>query len=120
MSKILSVDDSSSFRSMISFALSDAGYNVDEASDGQEGLDKAKAEDYNLVITDINMPGIDGISLLKELRSLPKYKHIPIIILTTESSKERKQEAKSAGATGWIVKPFDRDQLLSAVKKVLE
>ncbi len=119
MASILAVDDSASMRQMVSFTLKGAGYDVTEAKDGQEALQIAKSNSYNLVITDINMPIMDGITLTKELRSLPAYKFTPILTLTTESSGEKKMAGKQAGATGWIVKPFNPDQLLATVKKVL-
>lgn len=117
--KILAVDDSASMRQMVSFTLKGAGYEVEEAADGQQALTKAKGGKFNLVISDVNMPVMDGISLIKELRTLPDYKFIPILMLTTESTSDKKQEGKSAGATGWIVKPFNPDQLLATVKKVV-
>lgn len=120
MSKILAVDDSASMRQMVSFTLKGAGHDVFEASDGVEALQVAKNQSgVDLVISDINMPNMDGISLIRELRSLPSYKFTPILMLTTESGKEKKIEGKSAGATGWIVKPFNPDQLLATIKKVL-
>ena len=119
MASILAVDDSASMRQMVSFTLKGAGYDVTEAKDGQEALQIAKSNRYNLVITDINMPIMDGITLTKELRALPAYKFTPILTLTTESSGEKKMAGKQAGATGWIVKPFNPDQLLATVKKVL-
>ncbi|MBL4852409.1 MAG: response regulator [Gammaproteobacteria bacterium] len=119
MASILAVDDSASMRQMVTFTLKGAGYDVTEAKDGQEALTKAKSARFSLVITDINMPNMDGITLTKELRSLSAYKFTPILTLTTESSAEKKQAGKAAGATGWIVKPFNPDQLLATVKKVL-
>ena len=119
MASILAVDDSASMRQMVSFTLKGAGYDVTEAKDGQEALQIAKSNSFNLVITDINMPNMDGITLTKELRTLPSYKFTPILTLTTESSQEKKMAGKQAGATGWIVKPFNPDQLLATVKKVL-
>lgn len=119
MASILAVDDSASMRQMVSFALKSAGHTVTEATDGEDALVKAKAGKVNLVITDVNMPKMDGITLIKNLRKLPDYKFTPILMLTTESSPEKKQEGKSAGATGWIVKPFDPDQLLATINKVL-
>jgi two-component system chemotaxis response regulator CheY len=116
---ILAVDDSASMRQMVSFTLKSAGYDVVEASDGAQALSIAKARSVNLVITDVNMPNMDGISLIRELRSLSSYKFTPLLMLTTESSPEKKQEGKAAGATGWIVKPFNPEQLLNTVKKVL-
>ncbi|MCF6234807.1 MAG: response regulator [Gammaproteobacteria bacterium] len=118
MATILAVDDSASMRQMVSFTLKSAGYNVVEAVDGVDALAKAKTMKANIVITDVNMPNMDGIALIAELRKLPDYKFIPILMLTTESGTSKKQEGKSAGATGWIVKPFNPDQLLSTVKRV--
>src|SRR5271165_5704855 len=108
---ILTVDDSASVRQMVRFTLSDAGYTVIEAVDGRDALAKLNGP-VNLVITDLNMPNLDGIGLIKSLRANPAYKGIPIIMLTTESQGSRKQEGKAAGATGWIVKPFATQQLL--------
>ncbi|HEC12662.1 MAG TPA: response regulator [Acidiferrobacteraceae bacterium] len=119
MASILAVDDSASMREMVAFTLKGAGYDVVEAKDGNEALGIAKGRKTDLVLTDVNMPGMDGITLIKELRTLPDYKFTPILMLTTESGNDKKQEGKSAGATGWIVKPFDPDQLLSTVNKVL-
>lgn len=119
MASILAVDDSASMRQMVTFALKNAGYEVVEAVDGQDALQAAKSNKVNLVITDVNMPNMDGISLIKELRTLPDYKFTPILMLTTESAPHKKQEGKEAGATGWIVKPFDPDQLLTTINKVL-
>jgi two-component system chemotaxis response regulator CheY len=104
---------------MVSFTLKGAGYEVIEAVDGEDALGKAKGKTVNLVITDVNMPRMDGITLIKELRKLPSYKFTPILMLTTESAPEKKAEGKTAGATGWIVKPFNPDQLLTTIKKVL-
>jgi two-component system chemotaxis response regulator CheY len=119
VAKILAVDDSTSLRQMVAFTLKQAGHEVLEASDGRDALQKARGGRVDLVLSDVNMPGMDGISLVKELRMLPSYKFTPILMLTTESSPEKKQEGKSAGATGWIVKPFSPDQLLATVKRVL-
>jgi len=116
---ILAVDDSASIRQMVSFTLKGAGYDVVEASDGQDGLDKAKSKAINLVLTDQNMPRMDGITLIKSLRALPQYKTVPILMLTTESSDAMKAQGKAAGATGWLVKPFDPQKLLDVVKKVI-
>ena len=104
---------------MVAFTLKGAGYEVEEAADGKQALDKAKQGKFNLVLSDVNMPVMDGISLIKELRALPQYKFTPILMLTTESTGDKKQEGKSAGATGWIVKPFSPDQLLATIKKVI-
>lgn len=116
---ILAVDDSASMRQMVSFTLKGAGYDVVEAADGVEALNIAKSRSVNLVITDVNMPNMDGISLIRELRALASYKFTPLLMLTTESSADKKQQGKAAGATGWIVKPFNPEQLLNTVKKVL-
>ncbi len=119
MARILAVDDSASMRQMVSFTLKGAGHDVQEAKDGVEALGIAKGNKFDLVLTDINMPNMDGISLIKELRQIADYKFTPILTLTTESGSDKKGEGKSAGATGWIVKPFSPDQLLSTIKKVL-
>lgn len=118
---ILAVDDSTSIRQMVAFTLKSAGYAVIEAADGQEGLDKANASNdtISLVLTDQNMPKIDGLTLIKTLRSLPKFAATPILMLTTESSDDMKAQGKAAGATGWLVKPFDPHKLLEVVKKVI-
>ena len=119
MATILTVDDSTSMRQMVAFTLKEAGYTVMEAMDGMDGLQKAKGGRVNLVITDVNMPKMDGITLVRELRALPTYKFTPILLLTTESGADKKAEGKAAGATGWLVKPFNPDQLLATVKRVL-
>ncbi|MEM7619441.1 MAG: response regulator [Pseudomonadota bacterium] len=116
--RVLAVDDSKTMRNMISFTLNGAGYNVTEANDGQEALTIAGKEDFDLIITDVNMPNMDGITLLKNLRQNSKFSSTPILILTTEGGSDKKQEGKAAGATGWIVKPFDPDKLLQVVGKV--
>ncbi|MCI0507965.1 MAG: response regulator [Gammaproteobacteria bacterium] len=119
MASILTVDDSASMRQMVAFTLKSAGHDVTEAKDGLDALEKARHAKFNLVITDVNMPNMDGITLTKELRALSEYKFTPILTLTTESGNNKKQEGKAAGATGWIIKPFNPDQLLSTIKKVL-
>lgn len=119
MTKILVVDDSNSIRDMVSFTLRSAGYETTEAKDGLEGLSKSKAQSFDLVITDVNMPNMDGITLCQELRKLPNFKFTPILMLTTESSTEMKMRGKSAGATGWLVKPFNPDKLLATIKRVV-
>jgi len=119
MAKILAVDDSASMRQMVSFTLRNAGHEVLEAADGREALEIARKTPVNLVLSDVNMPNMDGIQLIRELRALPSYRFTPILMLTTESAASRKQEGKAAGATGWIVKPFDPDQLLATVDRVL-
>lgn len=119
MASILAVDDSASMRQMVSFTLKGAGHTVVDAVDGVDALNKAKQQAFNLVITDVNMPNMDGITLIAELRKLPAYKFTPLLMLTTESAPEKKQAGKAAGATGWIVKPFNPDQLLATVNKVI-
>jgi two-component system chemotaxis response regulator CheY len=116
---ILSVDDSASIRQMVKLTLSGAGYEVVQAGDGAEGLAKAQSSQVDLVVTDLNMPVMNGLGLIRELRKLPNYKGVPIIFLTTESDAAMKAEAKAAGATGWITKPFQQEQLVAVVKKVL-
>lgn len=120
MSKvIMTVDDSASVRQMVAFTLKQAGFDVLEACDGQDALNRMNGATLHMVITDLNMPRLDGIGLIKGVRAQPAYKFIPIVMLTTESQIEKKQEGKEAGATGWIVKPFKPDQLLAVVRKVL-
>jgi len=116
---IISVDDSSTMRRMVSFTLKAAGYEVIEAGDGAEALQLLKSRPVDLVISDINMPKLNGIELTRELRSLPSFTRTPIILLTTESDPGKKAEGRAAGATGWIVKPFNQEQLLAVVSKVL-
>jgi two-component system chemotaxis response regulator CheY len=115
----MTADDSASVRQMVSFTLKESGYEVVEACDGKDALQKLGKQKVNMLITDLNMPNLDGIGLIKGARALPASKFIPIIMLTTESQDLKKQEGKSAGATGWIVKPFKPEQLLAVVKKVL-
>lgn len=119
MTKILAVDDSASMRQMVAFTLKSAGFDVTDASDGDEALEIAKKQAFDVVISDVNMPNMDGITLCKELRNLPNFKFTPILMLTTESSTDKKQAGRAAGATGWIVKPFNPDQLLATVNKVI-
>ena len=119
MQTILAVDDSASMRSLVNFVLDEAGFDVVMAEDGQEALEVAQSKEFDLVLTDINMPRMDGIELIKELRQLPTYKFIPLLVLTTESGTEKKMEGKAAGATGWIVKPFQPNQLVSVIERVL-
>lgn len=119
MPTILAVDDSSSMRQMVSFTLKGAGYDVVEAVDGQDALNKAKSQQFDLIVTDVNMPVMDGITFIKNLRAEANYKFTPMLMLTTESAADKKSEGKAAGATGWIVKPFNPDQLINTVKKVL-
>jgi len=119
MATILTVDNTASMRQMISFTLHSVGHEVIQASDGQEALKVIEGKKVDLVIADINMPNMDGITLLKSLRALADYKFTPILMLTTESQDAKRQQGKVAGATGWIVKPFNPEQLLNVVKKVL-
>ncbi|MBX9757110.1 MAG: response regulator [Pseudomonas sp.] len=120
MSKsILIVDDSASIRQMLGFTLRSAGYEVDEAVDGRDGLGKAQRKSYQLVFTDQNMPNMDGLTLIKSLRGLPNYRTVPILMLTTEAADSMKLQGREAGATGWLVKPFDPPKLLEVTKKVL-
>lgn len=119
MATILAVDDSASMRQMVAFTLKGAGHMVLEAEDGQAALDAVKGKKVDVVVTDVNMPRMDGITLVKSLRALPEFKFTPILLLTTESADNKKAEGKAAGATGWLVKPFNPDQLLATIKKVL-
>ncbi len=116
---ILTVDDSASLRMAIRIALTGAGYAVTEAGDGVEGLAKAAAQKFDLIVTDLNMPNMDGLTMIRELRSQPAQAGVPIIFLTTESDAEMKAQARAAGATGWLVKPFVPDQLVKVARKVL-
>lgn len=115
----LVVDDSTSIRQMVSFTLTSAGFNVIEGSNGQEALQNVAGKSVELVITDLNMPVMDGMTLIRSLREQPQYKFTPILMLTTESQESKKQEGKAAGATGWIVKPFEPEKLLQVVGKVV-
>jgi two-component system chemotaxis response regulator CheY len=120
MSKtILSVDDSASVLQMVKLTLTGGGYTVVQASNGADGLAKARAGGIDMVLTDLNMPVMNGLTMIRELRKLPQCTGVPIIFLTTESAANMKQEAKAAGATGWITKPFQQEQLLVVVRKVL-
>ncbi|MEE9493871.1 MAG: response regulator [Gammaproteobacteria bacterium] len=119
MATILAVDDSNSMRQMVSFTLKQAGHEVIEAADGVEALSAVKGKSINLVLSDVNMPNMDGLTLVKELRQLPDFKYTPILMLTTEAGANKKQEGKAAGATGWLVKPFNPEQLLSTINRVL-
>ncbi len=116
---ILAVDDSASIRGMVSFTLKSAGYEVVEAVDGVDGLEKAQSHEVNLILTDVNMPRMDGMALVKSLRGLARYKTAPILMLTTESSDAAKAQGRAAGATGWLVKPFDPARLLDVVARVM-
>ncbi|MEM7447970.1 MAG: response regulator [Myxococcota bacterium] len=119
MKEVLIVDDSASMRQLIETTLAQGGYDVTSAEDGVDALEKAGKHRYSLVITDVNMPRMNGLSLVGKLRELSEYKYTPILVLTTETSKEKKKEAKSAGATGWLTKPFDPRKLLETVGKVV-
>ena len=116
---ILAVDDSGSLRQMVVFSLRAAGYQVSEAVDGQDGLEKARQQVFNLVLTDQNMPRMDGLGLIRALRAMNTYQQVPILMLTTESSDEMKAKGRAAGANGWLVKPFDPQRLIEVVKKVI-
>jgi two-component system chemotaxis response regulator CheY len=118
-SVILAVDDSASMRQMVNFTLKGAGYSVVQAVDGVEALEYARQNAVDLVLTDVNMPRMDGITLVRELRTLPSYRYTPMLVLTTESTQEKKMQGKQAGATGWIVKPFNPEQLLATIARVL-
>jgi len=119
MTRILAVDDSPSMRDMVRIALTGAGFDVTQAADGQEALHLARQSSFDLVLSDVNMPVMDGIALIRALRAEAAYRHTPILMLTTESSVDRKREGKAAGATGWIVKPFDPAQLIATMHRVL-
>ena len=119
MHSILAVDDSPPMRKMVAYTLSGAGYNVVEAVDGQDAYEKAQTHAIDLVLADQNMPRLDGLGLTRKLREDPKFKTIPILILTTESSDLMKQAGRSAGATGWLVKPFDPGRLIEVIQKVI-
>lgn len=115
----LIVDDSTSIRQMVSFTMQEAGFTVLEGSNGQEAIDKVAGQKVDIVITDLNMPVMDGMTLIRTLRAMPAFKFTPILMLTTESQDAKKQEGKAAGATGWIVKPFNPEKLLQVVGKVV-
>jgi two-component system, chemotaxis family, chemotaxis protein CheY len=116
---ILAVDDSASMRQMVRYTLEAAGYKVVQAADGLEALEFARSGGADLVLTDVNMPRMDGLTLVRELRAIESYKFTPMLVLTTESGPEVKQRGKQAGATGWIVKPFNPEQLLATIARVL-
>jgi two-component system chemotaxis response regulator CheY len=120
MHSILAVDDSASMRKMVSFTLSGAGYRVTEAVDGQDAFEKAQSQSFDLVLTDQNMPRLDGLGLTKKLRETTAFAKTPILILTTESSDQMKQAGRAAGATGWLVKPFDPNRLIEIIQKVIK
>jgi two-component system chemotaxis response regulator CheY len=119
MARILIVDDSASMRNMVAATLQSAGHQIKDAADGQQAFTIAKSDKFDAVVTDLNMPVMNGIDLTRNLRTLPNYKYTPILLLTTESSAEKKSTGKTAGATGWLVKPFNPEKLLATIKKVL-
>jgi two-component system chemotaxis response regulator CheY len=119
MSRILAVDDSASMRNMVTITLTGAGFEVTQASDGDEALRLARESCFDLILADVNMPRMNGVALVRALRSEVAYRHTPILMLTTESAADLKREGKAAGATGWIVKPFDPGQLIATLKRVL-
>ncbi len=116
---ILIVDDSASMRQLVTFALKDAGYEVIAATDGRDALNKLGGAKADMVVTDLNMPNMDGIELIKQLRKSPAHKFTPVVMLTTESQEGKKQEGKAAGASGWIVKPFTPEKLMEVIKKFI-
>lgn len=120
MARIMTIDDSVSMRKLVAATLAAAGHDVVEASNGSEGLSLAKQSLVQLFISDINMPVMDGLSFVRNLRAIATYKFTPVLMLTTEMDPEKKKVAKEAGATGWLVKPFDPDQLLATIRKVLD
>lgn len=119
LKRVLIIDDSRSMRQMLSFTLKEAGFELIEAENGQEALDKLKGQRLGIIVTDLNMPVMDGISFIKKARATPEARFVPILILTTESQQEKKLEGKAAGATGWIVKPFEPQKLLQTIQKVM-
>ena len=119
MKRIMTVDDSATIRQMVALTLRDAGYEVVEAIDGRDALERLASESVDMLITDLNMPNLDGVGLIRAVRQDPANRFIPIIMLTTESADSKKQDGKAAGASGWIVKPFKPEQLLGVVKMVL-
>jgi two-component system chemotaxis response regulator CheY len=119
MATILSVDDSDAIRQMIVLILSNAGYTVEESSDGEQALTVAKSKQFDLILTDFNMPKMNGLELIKALRSEPSYRYTPILMLTTEDEEGMKKQGRSVGATGWLVKPFDAQKLVASVKRAI-
>ena len=117
--RILVVDDSASVRQVENVVLTAAGYEVVEAVDGADGLAKLTAQPFHLVLTDLNMPNVDGVALIRAIRASPAHRLVPVVMITTESQEARKQEGRAAGATGWIVKPFTPEQLVAVVRRVL-
>jgi two-component system, chemotaxis family, chemotaxis protein CheY len=119
MKRIMTVDDSATIRQMVALTLRDAGYEVIEAVDGRDALERLARESVDMLVTDLNMPHLDGVGLIRAVRQQPANRFVPIIMLTTESHDSKKQEGKAAGASGWIVKPFKPEQLLGVVRMVL-
>lgn len=119
LKRVLIIDDSRSMRQMLSFTLKEAGFELIEAENGQDALDKLKGQRLGIIVTDLNMPVMDGISFIKKARATPEARFVPILILTTESQQEKKLEGKAAGATGWIVKPFEPEKLMQTLQKVM-
>lgn len=117
---LLVVDDSSSMRQLVTFAVKNAGFGIETAASGIEAVEKLAGQTFDMVITDLNMPGMDGIELIRAIRALPEYKFVPIIMLTTESQEEKKREGRAAGASGWILKPFSADRLLDVVGRFVK
>jgi two-component system, chemotaxis family, chemotaxis protein CheY len=117
--KVLVVDDSAAIRQSISFIIEQAGYSVVQGENGQDGVSKLGDEQFDLIITDVNMPVMDGIEFVRQIRQQDNYRFTPVVVLTTESQESKMKEGKEAGATGWIVKPFDADKLMSVVKKLI-
>jgi len=117
--RVLTVDDSRTILAMLQHTLTGAGYEVLQAADGQQGLDVLDAENVDLIITDINMPVMDGIEFIKNVRASGKYQSLPILVLTTETSQEKRDQGRAAGGTGWIVKPFDPEKLISVIQRVV-
>jgi two-component system, chemotaxis family, chemotaxis protein CheY len=120
VARILVVDDSTTMRQMVSFTLQDAGHDVVEAADGAQALEAVKGQKFDLIITDVNMPGMNGIDLVKSLRDIAEFKFTPIHVLTTESGQDLKTRGREVGATGWIVKPFSPEVLIQTLRKVLD
>lgn len=116
---IMIVDDSASLRQVVSIALKREGYDVLEASDGKDGLSKLDGQKVHLIISDVNMPGMDGLTMVSEIKKMPNYKFTPIIMLTTEAGADKKEQGKAAGAKAWMVKPFKPDQMINAVSKLV-
>jgi two-component system chemotaxis response regulator CheY len=116
--RVMTVDDSRTMREMVAFTLREAGYEVSEAEDGAKALAALRAKPVDVVITDLNMPNMDGVTLIRQLRTEPRYRSVPILMLTTEADATKKAEGKNAGATGWLVKPFDPAKLIDVVKRV--